>query len=165
MRRMSRNGLEFTAAWEDFRPSAYFATEAEKQKGIYTIGFGHTSRVKPEGDITREQAFELLARDVAKAEIFADNNVSPALTQAQFDAIVDLCINVGTGVIAKDGTLGDFDDAARHADVNAMRRILPTFKYQGGTELKGLRRRAAGRLALFDGASAKEAERIGRETP
>lgn len=160
-RKLSDNGLRFIAAWETFQPRPYFATKVEAQRGLYTWGYGHTGTNPPDG-ITREAAMALLRVDVAKAERKADELVHPSFNQAQFDAIVDLCFNVGTGVIMKDNILGDFDDAVRLGDIAAARRIMPQFRAQAGKVLKGLVRRANGRLALFDGNQWDVAERIGR---
>ena len=157
---MSDNGLLFTSLWETFKPTAYKATPNEK---YYTIGFGHYgSDVKPGQTITKDEAIALLKKDMSKAVRKADSLVSKKFNQAQFDAICDLCFNVGTGIIEKDATLNDFDDAVRNGDVVNTRRIMTQFVNQNGKPLLGLRRRTAGRLALFDGKSAIEAENIGR---
>ena len=160
MRQISDNGLLFTSLWETFKPVAYKATPSEK---YFTIGYGHYGKdVKQGQTITKEAAIELLKSDMSKAVKKADSLVSDKFTQSQFDAICDLCFNVGTGVIEKDATLNDFDDAVRSGDITNTRRIMSQFINQNGKPLLGLRRRTAGRLALFDGKSAIEAESIGR---
>lgn len=160
MRNISDNGLHFTAAWEQFRGRAYKATPNEK---YYTIGYGsYGPQVTPDMNITEGQALILLNKDMAKAVRTANELVHPVFNQAQFDAICDMCYNVGTGVIEKDNQLGDFDDAVRLGDVAACRRKMALFINQNGKPLLGLRRRVAGRLALFDGKSWQEAEKIGR---
>ena len=160
MRQISDNGLLFTSLWETFSPVAYKATHSEK---YYTIGWGHYGPdVKQGQQITKQAAIELLKLDMSKAVKKADALVSQSFNQSQFDAICDLCFNVGTGVIEKDSTLNDFDDAVRNGDIINTRRIMAQFINQNGKPLLGLRRRTAGRLALFDGKSAIEAERIGR---
>lgn len=160
MRTISENGLLFTSLWEKFIPVAYKATHSEK---YYTIGWGHYGAdVKQGQQITKQAAIDLLKLDMSKAVKKADALVSQSFSQSQFDAICDLCFNVGTGVIEKDATLNDFDDAVRNGDVINTRRIMAQFINQNGKPLLGLRRRTAGRLALFDGKSAIEAESIGR---
>ena len=160
MRTISENGLLFTSLWEKFIPVAYKATHSEK---YYTIGWGHYGQdVKQGQQITKQAAIELLKSDMAKAVKKADELVNKSFSQSQFDAICDLCFNVGTGVIEKDSTLNDFDDAVRNGDIVNTRRIMSKFINQNGKPLLGLRRRTAGRLALFDGKSALEAESIGR---
>lgn len=159
-RNISENGLKFTAAWETFQAKAYKATKSEVH---FTIGYGHYGPdVKSTDTITPEAALNLLKEDMAKAVRKGNELIHPIFTQAQFDAIVDLCFNVGTGVIEKDSVLGDFDDAVRLGNVSECRRIMAQFIYQNKKPLLGLKRRTAGRLAIFDGKPWDEAEKIGR---
>lgn len=156
-RNISDNGLHFTAAWEQFRGTAYRATPAEK---YLTIGYGHYgSDVKEGQKITEGQALILLNRDMAHACLVVDTAAHPSLTQAQFDAVVDLVFNAGPGVIAPNTGTGQ---ALRAGDVKTLRAKLALFINQNGKPVLGLRRRVAGRLALFDGKPWQEAEKIGR---
>lgn len=62
-RNISDNGLHFTAAWEQFRGTAYRATKDEK---YLTIGYGHYgSDVKEGQKITEGHALILLNKDMA----------------------------------------------------------------------------------------------------
>lgn len=156
-RNISDNGLHFTAAWEQFRGTAYRATPAEK---YLTIGYGHYgSDVKAGQKITEGQALILLNRDMAAAVKAVDAVAHPSLTQAQFDAVVDLVFNAGAGVIAPNTGTGQ---ALRAGDIKTLRAKLALFINQNGKPVLGLRRRVAGRLALFDGKPWQEAEKIGR---
>lgn len=156
-RNISDNGLHFVAAWEKFMGTAYRATPVEQ---YLTIGYGHYgSDVKPGQKITEGQALLLLNRDMSKAVAAVDAVAHPSLTQAQFDAIVDLVFNAGAGVIAASTGTGQ---ALRAGDVATMRVKIPQFINQIGKPVLGLRRRVAGRLALFDGKPWQEAEKIGR---
>lgn len=157
MRSMSDNGLKFTAAWEDFRGTAYRATPSEK---YLTIGYGsYGPHVKAGQTITPGQGLLLLNRDMAKAVAAVDSVAHHSLTQAQFDAVCDLVYNAGAGVIAATTGTGK---ALRSGDTATLRAKLALFINQNGRPLLGLRRRTAGRLALFDGKPWREAEAIGR---
>ena len=157
MRSMSDNGLKFTAAWEDFRGTAYRATPSEK---YLTIGYGSYGPHVYEGQkITKGQGLLLLNRDMAKAVAAVDAVAHHSLTQAQFDAVCDLVYNAGAGVIAATTGTGK---ALRSGDIATLRAKLALFINQNGKPLLGLRRRTAGRLALFDGKPWREAEAIGR---
>ena len=157
MRRMSENGLLFAAAWETFSPVAYRATKAEK---YLTIGYGHYGPDVKEGQkISQNDALTLLWVDMEKCERAVDAVASNRLTPSQFDAVVDLCFNAGTGVIAASTGTGMY---LRNGNVEGLRAKLSQFIYQGGKPLLGLKRRTAGRLELFDGMPWREAERIGR---
>lgn len=156
-RNISDNGLQFKKAWEKFRGTAYKATKNEK---YWTIGWGHTGPDVYEGQkITEGQGLLLLNRDMQWAVKAVDEVAHPSLTQAQFDAVVDLVFNAGTGVIAANTGTGK---ALRSGDIATLRAKLALFINQNGKPLLGLRRRTAGRLALFDGKPWQEAEAIGR---
>ena len=156
-RNISDNGLKFVAAWEQFRGTAYRATPAEK---YLTIGYGsYGPHVKEGQKITEGQALILLNRDMSAAVKAVDAVAHPSLTQAQFDAVVDLVFNAGAGVIAPNTGTGQ---ALRAGDVKTLRAKLALFINQNGKPVLGLRRRVAGRLALFDGKPWQEAENIGR---
>lgn len=156
-RNISDNGLQFKKAWEKFRGTAYKATKNEK---YWTIGWGHTGPDVYGGQkITEGQGLLLLNRDMQWAVKAVDEVAHPSLTQAQFDAVVDLVYNAGAGVIAATTGTGK---ALRSGDIVTLRAKLALFINQNGKPLLGLRRRTAGRLALFDGKPWQEAEAIGR---
>lgn len=160
MRTVSDNLIKFVAAWEKFTPTAYKATANEK---YYTIGYGHYGADVAASDrIDEPAAVELLRADLNRFAVVVDKCAAPSFTQSQFDAIVDLTYNAGTRWIEPDSVSGDLDDYVRTGDVEATRRIMATFIYQGGVALLGLKRRTVGRLALFDGAGWREAEEKGR---
>ena len=77
MRNISNNGLKFTAAFEQFRGTAYRATPAEK---YLTVGYGHYgSDVKEGQKITEGQALILLNRDMAAAVKAVDAVAHPSV--------------------------------------------------------------------------------------
>nr|UZG89684.1 endolysin EN4 [Salmonella phage TYM102] len=157
MRNISNNGIKFTAAFEVFRGTAYRATKNEK---YLTIGYGHYGADVKEGQkITEGQGLLLLNRDMAKAVAAVDAVAHPSLNQSQFDAVCDLVYNAGAGVIAASTGTGQ---ALRKGDASTLRNKLTQFHYQKGKSLLGLRRRAAGRVALFDGMLWQQAEAVGR---
>ena len=67
-----------------------------------TIGYGHL--VKPgedfRGGITEAAATELLRNDIATAERAVQDNINVPLTQNQYDALVMLAYNIGSGAFA-----------------------------------------------------------------
>jgi lysozyme len=159
-RTVSDNGVEFARRWETFKPVPYYATADEKARGILTWGYGHTgTRAQAPASITEPDARALLRQDMTDAERQVDAVAHPLVTGPYFDAMVDLVFNAGPKVIGADTGTGQ---ALRRGDIATLRTKLPQFIYQGGKVMLGLRRRATGRLALFDGKSAAEAEKIGR---
>ena len=159
-RTVSDNAVEFARRWETFMPVPYYATAKEKERGILTWGYGHTgTRAQAPASITVPDARVLLRQDMTDAERQVDAVAHPLVTGPYFDAMVDLVFNAGPKVIGADTGTGQ---ALRRGDIATLRTKLPQFIYQGGKVMLGLRRRATGRLALFDGKSAAEAEAIGR---
>lgn len=95
--RTSDKGIKFISQWEGFSPTAYM----DDNDG-YTIGYGHLIQGQDEqwlvgATITKEQALELLKKDVGIAEASVYTWVTAPLNQNQFDALVSLIYNIGGG--------------------------------------------------------------------
>ena len=89
----SGNGLSLTERFEGCRLTAY-----QDQVGVWTIGYGHTGPdVTPELTINQDQAQALLAHDVGGSAACVNKVVAIALTQNEFDALVDFVFNLGAG--------------------------------------------------------------------
>ena len=88
---LSENGIDLITKFEGCKLQAYLDSG-----GVPTIGIGHTKGVKMGDAIAYIQARDFLRTDIAIAEaaINADNL---SLTQEQFDAVVILVFNIGTG--------------------------------------------------------------------
>ena len=88
---MSAAGIAMTKRFEGLRLEAY-----EDCAGVCTIGYGHTGKdVHPGRTITEGEADELLNQDLGAAGYAVCRAVSVALSQSQFDALVDFCFNLG----------------------------------------------------------------------
>jgi len=99
----SEEGLIFLKQNEGYEKGAYL-DKADKN----TIGYGHKIRPGesfPNG-VTREQAEHMFRADVAEAVAAVRRLVKFDLTQSQFDALVSLVYNVGSGAFAKSKMLG-----------------------------------------------------------
>ena len=86
----SDEGISFLKLREGFRASAY-----KDQAGVWTIGYGTTSGVKPGDTITEERALETLLIHVQRIEDFLRRVVTIPLQQNQYDALVSFIYNVG----------------------------------------------------------------------
>jgi len=95
----SQNGIEFISRHEGLRKTAY-----QDQAGYWTIGYGHLIASGEDylfgAPITTAQAKELLAADLKTAETAVNRNISVQLNQNQFDALVSLVFNIGSGAFA-----------------------------------------------------------------
>lgn len=164
MRSASENVVTVIKDFEQFRAKPYKALASEP---YYTAGWGHMGPdVDPAKTYTEAQAMAWLKADLAKFAAQCDKYVHQSATQAQFDAIVDLTFNVGTGCIMPDDIKGDFDDHVRAGNWAEVRKRIPQFRngrINGKLQpLLGLVRRRAADVALFDGKTGAEAVKIGR---
>lgn len=99
---LSLNGVKFIASFEGFRGACY-----DDATNNCTIGYGHLVHRgkttahdrKVWGTISRKRGLELLHADAQLAAGAVRKYVKVPLTQAQFDALVSLGYNCGTGAI------------------------------------------------------------------
>ena len=113
----SKSGVALTEQFESCKLSAY-----QDIKGIWTIGWGHTGPEVVEGLIwTQEQADAQLLADIQASAQCVNEVVTVALTQGEFDALVDFVFNVGCGNFSGSTLLrllnqGDYAGAAAQFD-------------------------------------------------
>jgi lysozyme len=135
------NGLHLTSSFEGCDLNAY-----RDQRGILTIGYGHTGPDVHLGlTITKEHALALLASDVTWAETVVKNYVTVVLTQAEFDSLVDLAFNIGSGHFANSTVLRDLNAGNKRGAHDAF---MMWDKTNGETN-KGLARRRQTEEDLF----------------
>ena len=144
--KISSRGLELIKEFEGFSSSAYLDVV-----NIPTIGWGNTfyedgTKVKLGDQISKTDALKLL--EVVANRDFADKifpYIKVKVTQSQFDAMVSLAYNIGTGAFLKSTLLkkvnaGDF--------IGASEEFLRWNK-AGGKEVLGLTRRREREKQLF----------------
>jgi lysozyme len=135
-------GLHLIKTFEGLKLSAYLCPA-----GVWTIGYGTTKGVKPGQAITAAKAEELLAADLRKFEDTVNTAVAVPITQGQFDALVSLAYNIGSGAFRASTLLrllnaGDYAGAAKQFD---------RWNKAGKKVLAGLTRRRAAERQLFEG--------------
>jgi len=134
-------GLALTEQFEGCRLTSY-----QDQKGVWTIGYGHTGPTVVRGlTITLEEAEKLLIGDVQIAASFVNRVVLVELTQNEFDALVDFVFNLGRGAFESSTLLrelntGNFAAAAAQFDL---------WDRAGGAVVAGLLRRRQAETGLF----------------
>ena len=138
----SKNGLHLTEQFEGCRLKSY-----QDQNEIWTIGYGHTYGVRQGMTCTQYQAEQWLSDDVHESEKEVNALVKVPLNQNQFDALVDLVFNVGSGnfrnsTLLKLLNLGAFDRAAKEFE---------KWNRAGGIVRDGLTRRRFAEENLFTG--------------
>ena len=118
-----RNELELR---EGLRLQAY-----RDQRGIWTIGYGHTSMAGPPHvdaamRITRSQADAIFQRDLTMWEEVVNSHVHQQPTQSEFDAMVSLAHNIGEPGFAGSAVLHYFNlGRIQHAADAFMNWIRP----------------------------------------
>lgn len=157
----SDDGKAITKFFEQIRYTGYPdpATGGEPA----TAGIGHTGfDVRIGVTYSQAQVDTWFEQDIAKAEAVV-NRYAHNLTQGQFDCLVDMVFNMGSGFIKPDNINGDFDDFVASGDIAGMRERIPQFRKANGKVMLGLVRRRAANLARFDGKSAAACILIAKE--
>lgn len=131
---LSRKIKEMIKAWEGCRLTAYRCPS-----GVATIGYGHTKGVKLGQRITQAQADALFEADInefaaAVTPLIGDVPVN----NNQFDALVSLAYNIGTGALSRSTLLKKVK-----ADPNdpTIRAEFARYVKGGGRVLPGLVKR------------------------
>lgn len=112
----------------------------------WTVGYGHTGpEVKQGYSINRAMADAYLVKDVQRFADVVNDAVTVELTQAQFDALVSFCYNVGPANFRKSTMLqkinaGDFLGAANE---------FPKWNRAAGSVMAGLTRRREAERSHF----------------
>ncbi len=141
----SRVGINLITSYEDEKLIAY-----DDGVGVWTIGIGTTvypngAKVKKGDKCTEEQALEYLQHDLKSFEKTVSDSVKVPLSQNQFDALVSLSYNIGSGAF-KNSTLLKKLNAKDYAGAADQ---FPRWNKGGGKVLKGLVRRREAERALF----------------
>ena len=142
---VSNSGVDLICEFEGEQLIAY-----DDGVGIWTIGFGTTIypngiKVKKGDTCTEAQAKSYMAHDLKKFEQAVNGAVNIPLNQNQFDALVSLAYNIGTGAFNKSTLVkklnaGDIRGAADQFDV---------WVNAGGKRMQGLVNRRAKEKELF----------------
>jgi len=178
----SKSGLEFIARWEGVVLHPYLDVAS-----LWTIGVGHlikhgesfssisADKVNallaskdphhPYGEllISREEAVEILSRDVAAVENALEAWIKVPLNQNQYDALISFGFNCGPGVFKTSGACKALN-AGNYEDV--PEKLLDWSKVRIGGELKvnkGLFNRRTAEGQLFAKESMKPVDP--HETP
>ena len=115
--------------------------------GIDTIGYGHTGiDVKPDMVITKEQAEDLLKKDLVFSEKQVSRLVTSDISQNQFDALVSFTFNLGSGALKKSTLL-------KKVNINPSDETIANefskWVLAGGKRLDGLVRRRKAEADLY----------------
>lgn len=130
--KMSYGGLKITESFESCRRKAY-----QDGRGVWTIGWGHTAGVKEGDECSQAQADQWKAEDMAWAEATVNRLVKSALSQGEFDALVDFVYNAGSGNFEHSSLLG----MVNAGELVAAAKEFEKWDWSGGKKVAGLLRR------------------------
>ena len=120
----------------------------------WTIGWGHTGpEVVPGLTWTQDQAADQLVTDLSSREQTVSGAVTAALTQGQFDALVDFVYNLGAGNFLSSTLLR----LVNSGDMTGAAAQFARWNKAAGVPMRGLTRRRAAEAALFTGSSGADA--------
>ncbi|NJO80723.1 MAG: lysozyme [Cyanobacteria bacterium RM1_2_2] len=139
---MNAKGLRLLKSFEGLELRAY-----QDAVGVWTIGYGTTSDVRPGMVITEAQAEALLKRDLNRFERAVIDLVKVPLTDDQFSALVSFVYNVGEGALSTSTLLR----LLNQRDYQGAADQLLRWDKAGGRTLAGLTRRRRAERALFLG--------------
>ena len=139
----SKNGLALTESFESCELTAY-----QDSGGVWTIGWGHSGPEVTEGLVwTQEQADAQLLVDTQISSDCVNSSVTVALTQDEFDALVDFTFNCGCSAFCNSTMLLLLNQGA----YNAAAEQFDRWDYSGGRVVAGLLRRREAEQQEFDG--------------
>jgi lysozyme len=141
----SKEGLEHITKWEGLVLKRYICPA-----GKPTIGVGHV--ILPGEnyqEITKEQALEILAKDVERFESAVKKHITIPLNQNQFDALVSFIFNTGEGGLVNTGVQRAVNSGF-FASVPAKLEEWSKFRVDGVLKVnKGLLNRRKSEAQLF----------------
>lgn len=142
--KISYIGLDLIKSYETLQLTAYRALKTEK---YLTIGYGHYGPdVKKGQTITKEEATELLQKDVQTAENELNQLIrqNVLLTQNQFDALCSLVFNIGVGKFRKSTLRKKLLNHIQSVECEFMKWV-----YSDGHYIQGLYNRRKKEVELF----------------
>jgi len=139
---ISGNGLKIIKEFEGLKFKSYLCPA-----GVLTIGYGHTGKdVKPNQEISIEEAESLLIQDAVKFENAVNRLVKVEINQNQFDALVSFTYNLGEGNLGRSTLLKKINEK----DFAGAAPEFMNWTKAGGKVLDGLKRRRKSEKELFE---------------
>lgn len=146
---------EFVAAWEvgpDGGPALRAYNDLHPRdpdydgpEGVWTLGYGHTRRVRRGDTCTRAQAEAWLDAALAASAFEVSELVRVPLEQRHVDALTSFVYNVGSNAFAQ-SQLRSCVNGVRHEAAAAQ---LLRWNKAGGRVLRGLLARRAGEALIY----------------
>lgn len=137
----STKGIELIKRFEGLRLNSY-----QDSAGVWTIGYGHTYRVKEDMLITDELAISYLKSDLLDAEKGVNRLVKSVINQNQFDALVSFTFNLGVGNFSCSTLLKKIN---KNPNEPTIEKEFMKWVYANKKKLDGLIRRRKAEATLY----------------
>ena len=142
-RHINTEGLSLIKNYEGLRLWAYKPVPTEKW---FTIGYGHTGKdVTPNMTITKQQAEDLLKKDLSRFEQGVESCVKVSITDNQFSALVSFAYNCGVDAFKNSTLLKKLNNK----DYTSASNEFLKWNKANGKPLAGLTRRRNAERNLF----------------
>ena len=143
----SAEGLALIKKFEGLELTAYKCAA-----GVWTIGYGHTKDVQEGDEWSEAHADHMLEVELEEFEGYINDNVTVALSQNQFDALVSWVYNLGPANLKASTML----KVLNSGDYEGVPAQIKRWNKAGGKVLEGLIRRREAEALLFIGRDWNE---------
>ena len=145
--KISAEGLALIKKFEGLELKAY-----QCAAGVWTIGYGHTKDVQEGDEWSESHADHMLEVELEEFEGYINDNVTVALSQNQFDALVSWVYNLGPANLKASTML----KVLNSGDYEGVPAQIQRWNKAGGKVLEGLIRRRKAEALLFVGRDWNE---------
>ena len=145
--KISQEGLSLIKKFEGLELTAYKCAA-----GVWTIGYGHTKDVQEGDEWSEAHADHMLEVELEEFEGYINDNVTVALSQNQFDALVSWVYNLGPANLKASTML----KVLNSGDYEGVPAQIKRWNKAGGKVLEGLIRRREAEALLFIGRDWNE---------
>jgi len=145
--KISSEGLDLIKKFEGLELTAYKCAA-----GVWTIGYGHTKDVQEGDEWSETHANHMLEVELEEFEGYINDNVTVALSQHQFDALVSWVYNLGPANLKASTML----KVLNSGDYEGVPAQIQRWNKAGGKVLEGLIRRRKAESLLFMGRDWNE---------
>lgn len=146
--KLSKKGKDLIVEFEGLKLKPYLCSARVPTIGIGSTYYEDGSKIKmTDKAITKERAYELFDITVQKYEKAVNNGLKVDVTQNQYDALVSLCYNIGTGGFSKSTVLRKVNAGVEGIEIQ---KAFLMWNKAGGKVVNGLTRRRVKESTLFN---------------
>ena len=134
--------VETVKSFESYRPQPYLCPA-----GVLTVGYGHTGKYASRA-MSKKQAEDVLKKELNECRKIVLRNVKVSLTEWQLCSLTSFTYNCGEGSLKK---LINGPRRLNAGNYDSIKKIMPMYRKGGGRVLKGLVKRRAVEVDMWNG--------------